>query len=105
MTTPKLIDAVIDFSSHAVSAEIAVVAPERMVSGEPCHTTTWNHYSDPSGQFFAGIWASGVGAITVSYSEEELCYVLEGRVWLRAARARGRRRTWRTLPPATHPWT
>jgi len=82
MTSPKLIDAVIDFSTHAVTAEAAVIAPERMVSGEPCHTTTWNHYSDPSGQFFAGIWASDVGAMTVSYSEEELCYVLEGRVRL-----------------------
>lgn len=82
MTTPKLIDAVIDFASDPVEAEEAVVAQARMVTGEPCHTSTWNHYTDPTGQFFSGIWASDVGAMKVAYTEEELCYLLEGRVRL-----------------------
>jgi len=82
MTTPKLIDAVVDFSTHAVAGEQALVAAERMVSGAPCRTTTWNHYADPTGQFFAGIWASEAGAMKVSYTEEELCVLLEGRVRL-----------------------
>ena len=82
MTTPKLIDAVVDFSTHAVAGEQALVAAERMVSGAPCRTTTWNHYTDPTGQFFAGIWASEAGAMKVSYTEEELCVLLEGRVRL-----------------------
>lgn len=82
MAQPKLIDAVIDFATHPVAAEEAVVDQARMVSGTPCHTTTWNHYSDPTGQFFAGIWAAEVGAMKVSYTEEELCYLLEGRVRL-----------------------
>jgi uncharacterized cupin superfamily protein len=82
MTTRKLIDAVVDFSSHPAVAEHTVVATERMVSNPPCHTTTWNHYTDPTEQFFAGIWASGVGAMKVSYSEEELCVLLEGRIRL-----------------------
>jgi uncharacterized protein len=82
MATPKLIDALVDFAHHAVTPEEGVIAPERMVSGEPCHTRTWNHYTDPTAQFFAGIWASDVGAMSVAYTEEELCYILEGRVRL-----------------------
>ena len=54
---------------------------ERILSGEP-QLTTWNHYSDPSGQFFAGIWAATRGSWRISYSECEFCYLLEGRVAL-----------------------
>ncbi len=82
MSTLKLIDAVVDFSTHSVIAEQADTAQERMVSGAPCHTTIWNHYTDPTEQFFAGIWASDSGAIKVSYTEEELCVLLEGRIRL-----------------------
>ena len=52
------------------------------MSNVPCNTTTWNHYTDPSEQFFAGIWASDAGAMKVAYSEEELCVILEGRIRL-----------------------
>ena len=41
-----------------------------------------NHYTDPTEQFFAGIWQSSVGAKTVNYTEEEICVILEGRVRL-----------------------
>jgi uncharacterized cupin superfamily protein len=82
MATQKLIDAVIDFSNHFVEADQALVASERMVSTGKCHTTTWNHYADPTEQFFAGIWASEVGAMKVSYTEEEMCVLLEGRIRL-----------------------
>ena len=63
---------------HAVSAETAVGAPERMASREPCHTTTWNPYTDPTWRFFAGIWASDEGLMKIVYSEKQLCYLLEG---------------------------
>ena len=43
---------------------------------------THKYYADPSKQFFAGIWQSSVGAKTVSYTEEEVCVILEGRVRL-----------------------
>lgn len=82
MTTPKLIDAVVDFSAQTAPGEQAFIAEERMVSDAPCRTTTWNHYTDPTGQFFAGIWASEAGAMKVNYTEEELCVILEGRVRL-----------------------
>lgn len=81
---PKLgmIGSVVDFATHVVMPEETTVAPERMVTGSPCHTRTWNHYTDPTEQFFAGIWSSDVGAFRVSYTEEELCFLLEGRVRL-----------------------
>ena len=82
MHTLKRIDSVVDFSTHSVIAEETDVAPERMVTSSPCHTKTWNHYTDPTEQFFAGIWASSVGAFKVSYTEEELCFLHEGRVRL-----------------------
>jgi len=78
----KRIDSVVDFSTHSAVVEETVTAPERMVTHSPCHTQTWNHYTDPTAQFFSGIWASSVGAFKVSYSEEELCVLIEGRVRL-----------------------
>lgn len=82
MTEPKLIDALRDFSNDMVAPEEDVVEASRMISGEPSRTTTWNHYTDPTEQFFAGIWSSTVGAKRVSYTEEEFCYILEGRARL-----------------------
>jgi len=82
MSRPKLIGSVVDFSSHEVVADHAVIDSERMVSSGTCQTTTWNHYTDPAGQFFSGIWASDVGAMKISYTEEESCYILEGRIRL-----------------------
>lgn len=82
MPAQKLIDSIIDFSTHTVAVENSSISSERMRSGIPCQTQTWNHYQDPSGQFFSGIWASSAGAFEVSYTEEELCVLLEGRVRL-----------------------
>jgi uncharacterized protein len=82
MPAQKRIDSVVDFSSHAAAVEESAIASERMRSDIPCQTQTWNHYTDPTEQFFSGIWASSVGAFEVSYTEEELCVLLEGRVRL-----------------------
>ncbi len=82
MTEPKTIAAVVDFSTTETTPEVTTVAPPRRVSAVPFDTTAWNHYSDPTQQFFAGVWASAVGAMKVSYTEEELCYLLEGRARL-----------------------
>ena len=82
MHTLKRIDSIVDFFTSSVVADEAVVTPERTVTDSACHTKTWNHYTDPTEQFFAGIWASSVGAFKVSYTEEELCFLLEGRVRL-----------------------
>jgi uncharacterized cupin superfamily protein len=84
MSTPVLISAIVDFSIHTTLAEQAVISLDRTVSASPIHTTTWSHYTDPTGQFFSGIWASEIGAMKISYTEEELCVILEGRVKLTA---------------------
>jgi uncharacterized cupin superfamily protein len=82
MPAQKHIDSIVDFSTHTVDVEKSAIAAERMRTDIPCQTQTWNHYQDPSEQFFAGIWSSSVGAFEVSYTEEELCVLLEGRVRL-----------------------
>jgi len=53
----------------------------RIISGEP-RLTVWNHFSDASQQFFAGVWAATRGIWRINYSECEFCHLLEGRVAL-----------------------
>jgi uncharacterized cupin superfamily protein len=64
-------------------AEPGGPALERRLHGDP-RFETLNHYTDPTGQFFSGVWSGGVGAWRVVYSahEEEFCQLLEGEVLL-----------------------
>jgi uncharacterized protein len=84
----KTINDVIDFATNQVETESGTVPQELIAAGIAGHavkeinTKTHNHYTDPSEQFFAGIWQSSVGAKTVNYTEEEVCIILEGRVRL-----------------------
>ncbi len=84
----KTINDVIDFATHHVETEHGTVDQNKIVAGVAGHMAkeinmqTHNHYTDPSEQFFAGIWTSSVGAKRVSYTEEEVCVILEGRVRL-----------------------
>lgn len=84
----KTINDVIDFATNQAAEEIETVPQERVVAGVVSDAKikitmkTHNHYTDPSEQFFAGIWQSSVGAKTVNYTEEEVCVILEGRVRL-----------------------
>ena len=84
----KNINDVIDFSTNHVEKELGTVPHELIKAGIAGHavkeinTVTLNHYTDPTAQFFAGIWQSSVGAKTVNYTEEEVCVILEGRVRL-----------------------
>lgn len=50
-------------------------APERLVSGDPVHTT-WN-FEEGDG-LYCGLWQSTPGAWRVSYSEWEYCHILDG---------------------------
>jgi len=45
-------------------------------------TTTHNWYDDPSGVLASGFWASKPYKAEVNYTEDEFCYILEGRVRL-----------------------
>ena len=84
----KTINDVIDFAENKVEVELGTVAQEKVVAGVASDANTkismktYNHYTDPTEQFFAGIWYSSVGAKTVNYTEEEVCVLLEGRVRL-----------------------
>lgn len=87
-------------------------APARILEGQPT-TRLWNEYTDKTGRFFSGIWSSTVGSWPVTYTEEEVCVILEGRGRLTAedghasdfgpgdsfAIPSGFRGTWTTLEP------
>lgn len=45
-------------------------------------TTTHNWYEDPSGVLASGFWASKPYKAGINYTEDEFCYILEGRVRL-----------------------
>ena len=80
---------VISFAQHLAEPEVSRPAAERIISGDP-RQLTWNHYSDPTGQFHAGIWQGEVGSWRVQYGpqEEELCTIIEGRVRLTDAQGK-----------------
>ena len=61
-----------------VEPQCSVLAPEKLVRGNPMQRL-WAHYTDASGQFFAGVWESEPGAWRVQYTEEEYCRILHGR--------------------------
>jgi len=84
----KNINDVVDFATNQVQVEHAKVPQDKVVAGVVSNANTkitmktHNHYTDSTEQFFAGIWQSSVGAKNVSYTEEEVCVILEGRVRL-----------------------
>jgi len=82
---------IVAFDDPAGAPEAAAPAPERIVSGDP-RQLVWNRYSDPTGQFHAGVWQGEAGAWRVQYDahEEELCTLLEGRVRLTDAAGQAR---------------
>ena len=51
-------------------------------------TTTHNWYEDPSGVLFSGLWASQPYKAEVNYTEDEFCYLIEGKVRLTDADGR-----------------
>ncbi|BEV73072.1 MULTISPECIES: cupin domain-containing protein [unclassified Paludibacterium] len=72
---------IIVFQRHAVAEESFTAADDRRIEGA-CQQQVAHHYSDPSGQFHAGIWRGGLGSWRVKYSEHEFCTLLEGHVRL-----------------------
>ncbi len=53
-------------------------------------TTTHNWYDDPSGVLASGFWASKPYKADIDYTEDEFCYILEGRVRLTDFGGQGR---------------
>jgi uncharacterized protein len=65
----------------AVEGQRSVPEAERVLAGKP-ELTVWNHYTDGTQQFFAGVWAATRGRWVVRYTEHEFCHLLAGRVAL-----------------------
>ncbi|HYA77028.1 MAG TPA: cupin domain-containing protein [Burkholderiaceae bacterium] len=80
---------IIGFAQHAATAEPSRPPADRILWGDP-QQVTWNHYSDPTGQFHTGVWQGEPGGWRVHYApqEEELCTLIEGRVRLTDAEGR-----------------
>jgi uncharacterized cupin superfamily protein len=74
----SLAPAIISFRA-AVEPQTSTPDAERRLAGNP-QLTVWNHYTEPTSQFFAGVWAATPGRWIVRYSEHEFCHLLAGRV-------------------------
>jgi uncharacterized cupin superfamily protein len=76
---PKIV--VIDRSQ---SGESANPQPENILAGIP-RARVSNQYTDPTQQYFCGIWTSSAGKWRVRYTEHEFCVLIEGRVRIESA--------------------
>ncbi|MGB3148737.1 MAG: cupin domain-containing protein [Paracoccaceae bacterium] len=63
-------------SPMAAPEEISRPAPEKLLAGDPVHTT-WN--VEERGGLYSGIWQSTPGKWRISYDEWEYCRILVGR--------------------------
>jgi len=75
--------AVVRVDEFSGSEEAIALDRSRLAPGSPMpEQHARNLYSDGSGRFHTGIWRSSVGAWRVSYTEDELCVLTQGRVRL-----------------------
>lgn len=61
----------------SVTPEIGSPKPDRLVAGQPRHTT-YITYESADAKTFCGIWESTEGSWRVVYDEWESCTVLDG---------------------------
>lgn len=78
---PPGIDCVIDFATSSVSALEETIDHPDLLS-PPYRARTWQHYSDPSGTFVAGVWEGGACIEKFVAEHEEFCHILQGTVRL-----------------------
>lgn len=57
--------------------EVYFLPEDKRIAGNP-QQTLWMQYTDPTKQFFVGVWRSEAGKWHVNYTEEEHCHMLEG---------------------------
>jgi len=72
---------VIKVDKGSVTQDSYEVAADKMISGSPSQAV-WNAYTDPTEAFSAGIWQGDVAKWRVSYTEDEFCFLINGRVEL-----------------------
>lgn len=65
----------IRLSREGITPEISRPAPEKVIAGDPVHTT-WN--MEERGTLYAGLWHSTIGEWRISYAEWEYVHILEG---------------------------
>jgi uncharacterized cupin superfamily protein len=65
------------FDSSSVVPEEYFLPSEKLLDGNP-KQMVWEHYTDATGKFFAGVWQSEIGKWKIAYTEEEYCQLLEG---------------------------
>lgn len=64
-------------AAGAGTPEHYFLAPEKLITGNP-KQTLWMHYTDPTKQYFVGVWRSEPGKWRIHYTEEEYCRMLDG---------------------------
>ena len=71
---------VLAFSHQQTEPSSDYPDPARLVRGNP-KRTTWNHYTNDSGEVFSGTWSSESGSwrIAMGPTEDEFCFVVSGR--------------------------
>ena len=62
-----------------VNAEEYLPDADKIVAGNPAQLI-WHCYDNKDETFGAGIWQGEPGSHKVSYTEEEVCFLLEGKV-------------------------
>lgn len=72
--------AIVAFNQQQIAPEYDYPRPDRLLTGNP-KRTTWNHYTNASGEMFAGVWACEVGSwrIAMGANEDEFFFVTAGR--------------------------
>src|SRR4051812_8015507 len=75
------VPAIVSFSKTTPEVSVSTPAAERLLAGNPEHIAR-NFYSDPTGQFFAGVWESSPGKWRVRYTETEFCHITRGSVYI-----------------------
>jgi uncharacterized protein len=68
------------FSRQDTIPEFDYPREERRLAGNPMRTT-YNHFTNSSGEVFAGVWSSEIGSwrIVFGETEDEFFFVTEGR--------------------------
>lgn len=69
------------FRDQSTPPEVDYPKPDRRVAGNP-KRTTWNHYTNDSGEVFAGEWTCETGSWRIEFgpTEDEFFHVTQGRV-------------------------
>lgn len=72
--------AITDFAAQSPTPAVDHPRAERRLSGNP-QRTTWNHFTNASGEVDAGIWACDVGSWRIAFpaNKDEFFFVTEGR--------------------------